>query len=283
MAEDPQLLTLSEAARYLNVSKASLRRWTNSGLLPCYRVGLRAERRFAREDLDRFVRQGLSGRQPDGADALVVGGGSTRPLEVDHPCLFFHGEDDLWDSVRDRVLAHARAGNPILYVCDTTPVRRFRERLAAAGLDVAGLTERGLLRVLHSSAAYLVDGVFSASRMLAFMTDQVRECQARGYSRGLISGEMTWYLSGAEGVEEMFRYEAALNDLLVDNPGITIVCSYSIPRFDAHVALEALLSHPVAEIGGRRLPGLYRFEAPARRPDSLGCKGPGERGGPHSG
>ena len=54
MAE--QLLTLEEAARYLRVSKATIRRWTNSGRLRCYRLGGKAGRRlFSLEHIQGFL------------------------------------------------------------------------------------------------------------------------------------------------------------------------------------------------------------------------------------
>jgi excisionase family DNA binding protein len=53
---DPnELLDIAQAAAFLNVSEASLRRWTNSGRLPCLRVGQRRERRFRRGDLLGFL------------------------------------------------------------------------------------------------------------------------------------------------------------------------------------------------------------------------------------
>lgn len=50
-----ELLDIGQAAALLNVSEASLRRWTNSGKLACLRVGQRRERRFRREDLLGFL------------------------------------------------------------------------------------------------------------------------------------------------------------------------------------------------------------------------------------
>ena len=50
-----ELLDIGEAADFLNVSEASLRRWTNDGLLPCLRIGRRRERRFRRADLLAFM------------------------------------------------------------------------------------------------------------------------------------------------------------------------------------------------------------------------------------
>ena len=51
------LLTITDAATLLNVSKATIRRWTNEGRLKCSRIGARGERRFRKADLMAFVSQ----------------------------------------------------------------------------------------------------------------------------------------------------------------------------------------------------------------------------------
>ena len=53
-ASEP-FLDIEQAARFLNVSETSLRRWTNDGRLACLRVGRRRERRFRRVDLLAFL------------------------------------------------------------------------------------------------------------------------------------------------------------------------------------------------------------------------------------
>src|SRR4030081_2724107 len=50
-----KLLNTSEAARFLRVSEASIRRWSDAGLLTSHRVGRRRERRFAESDLVKFL------------------------------------------------------------------------------------------------------------------------------------------------------------------------------------------------------------------------------------
>lgn len=50
-----RLLKVGEAAAYVGVSAASLRKWANDGRLPAYRTP-GGQRRFAVEDLDEFVR-----------------------------------------------------------------------------------------------------------------------------------------------------------------------------------------------------------------------------------
>jgi excisionase family DNA binding protein len=46
--------TSSQAARYLGVSLATIRRWTDAGHISCYRTP-GGQRRFAREQLDDFI------------------------------------------------------------------------------------------------------------------------------------------------------------------------------------------------------------------------------------
>ena len=52
---EKQILTVSEAATMLNAQPNSVRRWADIGLLPYFRLGLRGDRRFHREDLARLV------------------------------------------------------------------------------------------------------------------------------------------------------------------------------------------------------------------------------------
>jgi excisionase family DNA binding protein len=56
------VFTSSEAARYLGVSLATIRRWTDAGHISCYRTP-GGQRRFSRAQLDEFV----SSMQDDGS------------------------------------------------------------------------------------------------------------------------------------------------------------------------------------------------------------------------
>jgi excisionase family DNA binding protein len=48
------VFTASQAARYLGVSLATIRRWADAGHLSCYRTP-GGQRRFSREQLDNFI------------------------------------------------------------------------------------------------------------------------------------------------------------------------------------------------------------------------------------
>jgi excisionase family DNA binding protein len=50
-----RLLNVGQAAAYLGVSPASLRKWSNEGIVPVYRTP-GGQRRFSTADLDEFMR-----------------------------------------------------------------------------------------------------------------------------------------------------------------------------------------------------------------------------------
>lgn len=49
-----RLLNVGQAAEYVGVSAASLRKWSNEGLVPVYRTP-GGQRRYHRDDLDQFM------------------------------------------------------------------------------------------------------------------------------------------------------------------------------------------------------------------------------------
>ena len=51
-----RLLSLTEAAKLLNVSKETLRRWTRLNKVPVLIVNKRGDRRFRQEDIERFMK-----------------------------------------------------------------------------------------------------------------------------------------------------------------------------------------------------------------------------------
>ncbi len=57
---DSEMLTTAEAARLLHVHPNTIRQWSNKGLLHAYRLGTRGDRRFKREEIDRFIRRDKS-------------------------------------------------------------------------------------------------------------------------------------------------------------------------------------------------------------------------------
>jgi excisionase family DNA binding protein len=66
------VFTSSQAARYLGVSLATVRRWTDAGHIDCYRTPGQ-QRRFSRAQLDEFI-----------ASMQRTGGPAVDPPAVTH-------------------------------------------------------------------------------------------------------------------------------------------------------------------------------------------------------
>jgi len=256
--EKQRFLTITEAAEFLQVSETSLRRWTNSGKLRCFRVGGRSERRFLKEDLLAFMQS--MNLQPEPQVAETDSDSDTRSEER-HICLFFVNQDEQWQMMRPYLLEHLGTGVPVLYIQDGTPAGRLKELLYAEGLAVDDLIARGLLQILPPEEAYLLTGRFDAQRMIAFMESAILGSLAAGYDRVFLTGEMTWSLPNAPGAEGMMHYEALLNPVVDKYPGVTIVCQYDLRRFDGPSVLAALLTHPSVHVSSGRVAGFYGLQA----------------------
>lgn len=265
MLETQKFLTIEEAAAFLHVSATSLRRWTNSGKLPCYRVGGRSERRFLLEDLLTFMQSRttpstLSSTEPKPIIYLpaLTSTEQTNTSKL-HICLFFRSKDEQWQLLRPYLLSYLNANYPVLYLYDSTPSVRLMEQLHAEGLPLDGLIARGLLRVLPPDQSYLLTGRFDAQRMLAFIEEAVLSTLGAGHSHILLTGEMTWCLSDTAipGAEQLVTYEALLNPLLEKYPTVTILCQYDLKRFDGASILDAMLTHPSVHLCKGLIPGFY--------------------------
>jgi excisionase family DNA binding protein len=264
MRQELNLLTIEEAARFLNVSKISLRRWTDSGRLRCFRVGVRGERRFAKTELEAFLaNEGANRGHPMTTAALAaIDGpwprvGLQQPSNDNHISLHYSHEEEQFRMLRLYLLKYVRLCAPILYIYDSTPRARLMSLMRSEGVDPDELTRRGVLRATPSSEAYLRDGGFSADAMLAFVEKSVQEMLSGGKSSALITGEMSWYFSAADGVSGILDYERRVNRLADKYPQVTMLCQYDIDRFDSAMTLGTLCVHPVVELPDRTVRGYY--------------------------
>ncbi|MDE2253275.1 MAG: MEDS domain-containing protein [Betaproteobacteria bacterium] len=258
------LLTIEEASKFLNVSKTSLRRWTKLGQLPCVRIGARQERRFKTSDLQSFLIEPAAAHAPthklpatgslDPLDALDAAAAQSIPR---HVCLHYRTPSELWALFLPYVKQHLERDAPMFYIHREGCRDEVIAALAGLGYDAKELIAQGRLTLLEPSQAYLRDRRFSAQRMIEFMDAAIQEHIRLGFGAMLIAGEMSWYLSGADGVQEMIPYEDALNSMLLQYPDVTIVCQYDINRLSAEVNLGAICSHTHVHMADRFVQGFY--------------------------
>ncbi len=250
MLDNQTFLTIAEAADLLHVSQTSLRRWTNGGKLRAYRIGGRKERRFRADDLLAFIDSNPAKAEP-APDPPV------NDYRERHICLFFRQQEEQWQMIYPYLLDHLAAGEPVLYCYDSTPPEQLQRQLCAIDLDVAKLISQDLLCLLPANQVYLLSGCFETKRMLAYIESIILARVAAGYKRLLITGEMTWSLGQAPGVEQLMEYEKLLNPLVAKYPQTTVVCQYDLKRFNAGTVLDVLLTHPTAHLPNGVVPGFY--------------------------
>ena len=217
-----QLHSTKSAAHYLGVSEASIRRWSDSGLLPVKRHGRRGTRRFAEADLRRFAAS-----QAGPSAAAPLGG---LGIEVhDHFATFYDT-----DSARMRMsLPFLRqglaAGNQCFLVASEPLAAEYVEALGADG-DAKG-------RLIARPGVGTSAGEAVASWKALWL-----KALSEGYTAIRVVGEMATY-EGFADVGEMIGYEVAYDSLCKRFPVMTL-CQYDVRHFDGRATLGALQAHP---------------------------------------
>lgn len=222
------LYNTRSAARLLGVSEASVRRWSDAGLLPVLRVGRRRTRRFAEADLRRFA------SAPAAAAPVAPRG---HPLEAhDHVATFYDS-----DQGRMRMsLPFLRAGLASGHQCFLVATDWLAaEYISALGAD--GDTQP--LEAARDGALVTRPDVGSTAReAIAAWHDLWLQALSAGFTGIRVVGEMATY-EGFSEVQEMLDYEVAYDSVSKRFPVMTL-CQYDVRHFDGRTVLAALQVHP---------------------------------------
>ncbi len=168
--------------------------------------------------------------------------------EKRHVCAFFNGADEqhrvLDEFIKDGITRNDKA----FHIVD--PVRRGEhlQRLSEAGIGVEEAVESGQLEVHPWHDCYLRGERFDEQRWLSTFEEVLDSGRAEGYARTRLLAQMEWALEDLPGVENLIRYEARLNRIILDRTD-TVICAYDLSKFGAATAMNALRTHPVVIIG----------------------------------
>ena len=214
-----ELLSTRDAAQLLGVSEASVRRWSDAGLLPVQRLGRRGTRRFAEKDLRRFARG-----QGDPASETP----RARPqLDVhDHLATFYSSESGRMRLSLPFLRAGLAEGDRCYLVGSDSMVGRYMKALDAGTGDL----------VTRSSVGS------SARAAVAGWEELWLDALSTGFSGIRVVGEMATY-EGFSEVEEMLDYEVGYDSLSKRFP-VRTLCQYDVRQFDGKAILGALQAHP---------------------------------------
>jgi len=218
------LLTIKEAALFLNVSEMSLRRWTNTGKLKCYRVGGKNERRFTRQDLEGFL-QVTEGRVP-----LGIGGGTVE--DASHIVHFYKDADESVAEGIQYVACGLSRGESILIVSIDDRSARILSGLSDLGFPVDRLKRDG--RIVADN------GRFELDEQLQFLISTMANFPAgKGFR---LLGDMTWAVEKGWSLDDITRLEAKANHILTGSNKL-ILCQYDLTYFGADGAMMAFDAH----------------------------------------
>lgn len=215
------------------MSEASIRRWSDSGLLPAQRVGRRRERRFAQDELVRFLGQS----NPTATEISRVNvGGVAVPLRTHIGPIYSTDAGRLRLTVP--FLADGlRAGQPCYLVAAGEVLELYAKALSEEhSIDFAEVTESGRLVIIPGPGANVAEAISNWEQLFG-------KALANGPTVLRVAGEMASELSVFGSMVEMMAYEQAYEVMAKRFPVVTL-CQYDAREFDGEIILRALKSHP---------------------------------------
>jgi excisionase family DNA binding protein len=228
------LLNTREAARFLRVSEASIRRWSDSGLLPARRVGRRRERRFERSELESFLGQSSGSRNAVPTAASL--GGVSIPARGHFAPIY---STDL-GGVRLAVpfLADGlRAGQPCFLAATGAILERYTNALAGEqAVDIDAAILGGRLVVLNGPGGTAAEAIANWEPLFA-------KALSGAPSMLRVVGDMACEREMFKSDAEMMAYEESYDLMVRRFPAVTL-CPYDAREFGGEIILRVLKSHP---------------------------------------
>lgn len=231
------LLNTKEAAHFLRVSEASIRRWSDSGLLPAQRVGRRRERRFVQSDLVGFLGQTSSHATPNAAAPSTVNvGGQRIPLRSHLGPIYSTDAGSLRLSIP--FLADGiRGGQHCFLVANDEALERYMTALAKEqDIDLAAAKDSGQLTIVGWPGATVADVIANWEGLFG-------RALAGGPTVLRIVGEMACEREMFASDADMMAYEEAYELMARRYPAVTL-CQYDARAISGDLMLRVLKVHP---------------------------------------
>jgi excisionase family DNA binding protein len=232
-----RLLTTREAATFLKVSEASIRRWTDSGLLPARRVGRRRARRLREEDLRIFMEAGPA-PSTGGADASLPSMMVIQDVSVSlgsHLAAFYTTDAGRLRIGLPFLRDGLRAGETVVLRALPTIREHYFAALLSEGVDTAKAIQAGQLMIYPEIPGPASEQVARFEELLTAASRQ-RPGQIRLLAETLADVETLG------SVAEHMVVEQQVAAVFKRFPVVTI-CAYDVRAFDAVTVIEALKLH----------------------------------------
>lgn len=232
-----ELLSIKEAAVFLRVSEASLRRWTNSGKLECSRLGLKRERRFRREDLRAFLdtqnsRSAISSNPSRKSHVHLEG------VAIDyasHICTLYDNDFGRLKWSVPFLLDGLKQGECCFLVAAEKTQHDILEHVRKGW--------EGVDRAIDTGQLILTNGLPDGEIMCRFVEQRIFEATRNDLRSFRLLGDMSWCLELGMTQEQLFDYEQRFNREIGHSYPLVSVCQYDTRDFDGPAVLNALKCH----------------------------------------
>lgn len=218
-----RLLDIKDAAGFLDVSEMTIRRWTNSGKLKCYRVGGKRERRFYKSDLKELLHDSENHR------LKPLGIGGQRVPDGSHMTHFYSGIVEAFEMSTPYLLEGIGRGEALLAVMPPERSRELLENMERQGHPVVSWLKSGRLTV---SAG--MDSPEEMIRYLAGFAARTHEFR--------VLGDMLWTVRKGWKSEALRTLEQAPTLMPPLENGL-LLCQYSLGDFTGATIMRAAEWH----------------------------------------
>ncbi|MGY0006998.1 MEDS domain-containing protein [Micromonospora sp. I033] len=161
----------------------------------------------------------------------------------DHVCWTHDDESDALDAVGRFAAAGLRLGHKVVCFTETSPPQALRARVDAVGVPTEAAVAAGRLRIVPAVEVYPTGGRPAPETMVATVVDEVDRARQEGYPGIRLAGDMAWVLRSGNTLDDLRRYETALNPLFLD-ARIAGLCLYDRRLFPAEAMRALVAAHP---------------------------------------
>jgi transcriptional repressor of dcmA and dcmR len=233
------LLDIAEAARFLNVSETSLRRWTNAGLLPCLRIGRRRERRFRRADLLAFMEHQPGGQQDRtgkgrSMSAQVLKDEPLTSIQGNHLCGIYGSDAGRLSLAGPFLLEGLRKKSVCFLIGPSGSQREILRAIERKRSSVPSDIRAGRLIVSEHQK--------SPADQIRFLDTRMKTAEVAGGEPFRLFGDM-WGLRQHVSAKQMVELELGFERLLIPRYPLVAICAYDARKFSGVELLDALRDH----------------------------------------
>lgn len=239
---ETDLLNIKQAAKFLNVSEISIRRWTDAGKLSCLRVGGRRERRFKQQDLTDFL-EVQSRSEPAVKDIKGITNGKVTKIFLEgitidygnHLCSLYETDIGRIKLSVPFLADGLRTGDKCFLVASRATQQDILEKLVEVYADTQSAIE--------NSRLVLSEGIPTSSGFYNYLEQQFLESSRRGDQCMRVLGDMAWAIDKGMSVDDLMSFEMNYNHSLAKKFAVVSLCQYDARKFTGTDIVKALKNH----------------------------------------